>query len=391
MFVSKLKLFSAALLLSTTPLLYAKSTIGGIIFTNTYISDTSLETQDDPTAVRNKHQVSKFNVKVPNNSRLRVRWDNEDKVGMYLEVGYGADSNLKVRHAYGKWDSSIQWQILSGITSTPFAPLNPQVAMVHNSGDGFGNANPSRQSQLRFTYKFLNKQGAIAFALLDPNAGETYDDGETTSNDQLQNSGAFPRLDIGGVYKAFNVQIFPGVFYSKAKFEAGLDEVTVYGGSFGLRTAVGPFTLSTEISQGLNWGNTKMSDVKSIHNNTTTPIAYVSNSRTAAVYNGTRELIDNNIQKAWIDLGYRFAGDTLKGSVHIIAGMDKTDAKKDLVEQSYENSMVGISIPYDLPWIARGFRIRPELFHFKEVQEDSERGDANREETIAGVQVQFTF
>ena len=147
MFVSKLKLFSAALLLSTTPLLYAKSTIGGIIFTNTYISDTSLETQDDPTAVRNKHQVSKFNVKVPNNSRLRVRWDNEDKVGMYLEVGYGADSNLKVRHAYGKWDSSIQWQILSGITSTPFAPLNPQVAMVHNSGDGFGNANPSRQSQ----------------------------------------------------------------------------------------------------------------------------------------------------------------------------------------------------------------------------------------------------
>jgi len=384
-------LLSALTLLSITPSsLVAKSTIGGILFTNIYYSDTDTKTQDDPAAIRNEHQVGKFNVVVPNNSRFRVRWDNEDNVGMYLEVGYGA-SSMKIRHAYGKWDVNEQWQILAGQTSTPFAPLNPQVAMVHNSGDGFGNANPSRQSQLRFTYKFLNRQGAIALAILDPNAGETYDDGDTSSNDKLQNEGSIPRIDIGAVYKTFNMQIFPGAFYSRAAFEAGLNDVDVWGASLGLRSAINAFTFSMEVGGGQNWGNTKMSDIQTVHNNSNTPSLYVSNSRTAAVYNGNADLVDNQILKGWVDLGYRFAGDTLKGEIHVIAGHDTTKADEAGVDQSYTNSMVGLSVPFDFPWIARGFRLRPEIFHFDEKQKDNQRGDADRKETIAGVQVQFTF
>ena len=371
--------------------LSAKSTIGGIVFVNTYVSDTSIKTQDDPTQIVNNHDVTKFNVVVPNNSRLRVRWDNEDKVGMYLEVGLGSSSSLSLRHGYGKWDISEKWQILAGHTSTPFAPLNPQVAMVHNSGDGFGNVNPSRQAQLRFTYKFLNKQGALAVAFLDPNAGETYDDGLTSSNDKLQNASSFPRIDVGAVYKTFNIQVFPGAFYSRAAFEYGLNDVDVWGASLGLRTAIGPVTLSMEAAGGQNWGNTKMSDTKTIHNNTTTVSPYVTTSRTAAVFNGTTDLVDNNILKTWIDLGYRFAGDTLKGEVHIIGGYDKTDANEAGVDQEYINTMIGVSAPFDMPWIARGFRLRPELFYFDESQVDNQRGNATRTELIAGVQVQFTF
>lgn len=380
-----------ALLALTDSTLYAKSTIGGIIFTNLYYSDTQSKTQDDPTTVRNEHDVSKFNVIVPNNSRLRVRWDNEDNVGMYFEMGYGS-TGMKVRHAYGKWDVNEQWQILAGQTSTPFAPLNPQVAMVHNSGDGFGNTNPSRQSQLRFTYKFLNRQGAIALAILDPNSGETYDDGATSSNDKLQNAGSIPRVDLGAVFKNFNIQVFPGVFYSRASFEDGiLDDVNVWGASLGVRTAFSAITLAMEVGTGENWGNTKMGDVKTIHNNMTVSNEFKSNSRTSAVYNSTSTLVDNAILKGWVDLGYRFAGDTLKGEFHIIGGYDKTNASDDTLNQEYENTMYGVSVPFDFPWIARGFRLRPEVFHFVEKQIDSRRGDANREETIAGVQVQFTF
>ncbi|SFV69447.1 hypothetical protein MNB_SM-4-847 [hydrothermal vent metagenome] len=310
---------------------------------------------------------------------------------MYLEVGIG--SNLALRHGYGTWDINEQWQILGGHTSTPFAPLNPQVAMVHNSGNGFGNVNPSRQAQIRFTYKFLNKQGALALAFLDPNSGETYGDEQTTNNtaDKIQNASSIPRIDIGGVYKTFNVQIFPGAFYSQAAFEYDVDNVDVWGASLGLRTALGPVTLSMEAGGGQNWGNTKMSDTKTVHNNSTSTNKYRTESRTSAIFTGSSKLVDNNILKGWLDVGYRFAGDTLKGEVHLVGGYDKTDAHEDGVEQEYINTMLGISAPFDIPWIARGFRLRPEVFYFNESQVDNKRGNASRRELMAGVQVQFTF
>ncbi|MCF6330633.1 MAG: hypothetical protein L3I99_03710 [Sulfurimonas sp.] len=356
-------------LLLTTAVLEARSTVGGIVFLNTYISDT-----DDDTKT---NKITKFNVKVPNNSRLRIRWDNEDSVGMYLEAGFGSGNELKVRHAYGKWDIDERWQILIGHTSTPFAPLNPQVSMVHNSGDGFGNPNPSRQSQFRLTYKLLNRQGAVSIAILDPNSGENYDT-NSTSGIELERESTMPRIDIGAVYKTFDLQIFPSAFYTKSSFENTLDSVSVWGASLGLRTASEKFTFALEGAVGENWGNTKMSDTSSV----------AGNSRTAAIRNGN-ELIDNKVTKGWVDVGYRFAGDTFKGEFHVVAGYDKTKSSDDAVQQEFENTMYGISVPIDLPWIARGFRIRPEYFVFNE--KDKVNNNSDRKETIIGVQVQVTF
>ena len=373
--------------------LVAKSTIGGIVFTNMYISNIENTSQENASTKRLEHDLTKFNMIVPSNSRFRVKWDNEDNANMYLEVGFGSKSKLKLRHGYGKWDINEQWQILAGQTSTPFAPLNPQVSMVHNSGDGFGNANPSRQSQLRFTYKFLNRQGALAIAILDPNSGETYEDGQFESEDKLQNEGAIPRIDIGGVYKKFDIDLFAGGFYSKASFEDYYNDVDVWGGSLGLRTAISNFTFSTEIATGINWGNTKMSEIEIITNySPDNAKGYVSNSRTAAVYNGSSQsLIDNEVTKAWVDIGYRFAGSTFAGEFHLLAGYDKTEANENSVSQSYTNTMLGVSMPIDIPYIARGFRLRPEFFYFNEEQEDNQRGYATRKEIMGGIQAQFTF
>ncbi len=349
--------------------LYAKSTVGGIIFTNVYYS----HLDSDKLA----NNITKLNVIVPTNSRLRMRWDNEDRVGMYIEAGFGSGTQLTIRHAYGKWDLNEQWQILAGHTSTPFAPLNPQVSMVHNSGDGFGNPNPSRQSQVRFTYKFLNRQGAVALAILDPNTGVSYDNNVT--GDVILKESRTARFDLGAVYKTFNMQLFPSAFYTQTQYEdVFAKNLDIWGVCLGLRTALGRFTFASEVSTGQNWGNTKMSDVNNVN----------GESRTAAIRVGDK-LINNNVTKGWVDIGYRFAGDTLKGELHVVAGYDKAKSADNSVKQEYVNKMYGVSMPIDMPWIGRGFRLRPELFRYVEL--DKINADTDRTETIVGVQVQVTF
>lgn len=66
--------------------------------------------------------------------------------------------------------------------------------------------------------------------------------------------------------------------------------------------------------------------------------------------------------------------------------------------------MLGISAPIDLPWIARGFRIRPEIFYFDNGSDNViSFADASNpairnvieidsgSRTIIGVQLQYTF
>lgn len=342
-----------SLSISSMPVL-AKSTIGGIVFLNTYVDDAT-----DNLTLANA-----------GNSRLRIKWSNEDSVSMYYEFAIKGGGN-SVRHAYGKWDFSETGQILAGVTSTPFAPLNPSVAMVNNSGNGYGNVNPGRPSQIRYTYKFLNRNGALAFALIDPNAG-----GEVAGGAGIRKS-SLPRLDVGMAYRTFNWQIFPSLYVHKQKFSDGYDSLTSSAFALGFKTARGPFTLSGEIGSGKNWGNTKMS-VSGSTNST-------AGAQAVALYAGTRKSKDVDNMGYWLDVGYRFTGGETKGSVHFIYGSMSSEAGAGV---DSESSMLGISVPIDLPYIARGFRIRPELFTFTDKDNVA---NTDRDRTIAGVQLQFTF
>jgi len=334
---------------------FAKSTIGGIVFTNFYTQDIE---ETDNTNTKTDTKTTKL--EVPGNSRLRVRWDNEDNVGMYVEMGLGSD--VRLRHAYGKWDISETSQLLAGQTSTPFAPLNPSVAMVNNSGDGYGNVSPGRRSQIRYTYKFLNRQGAFAIALVDPKVKNEPATSETT----------LPRIDMGLAYRTFDWQIFPSLFFSKQSFD-GTDDITASGVSIGAKTAFGPVTFTTEVGAGKNWGNTQM----------TLGSSFIGENN--GINSAGTPAEDNDNLSYWVDVGYRFTGDETKGTVHFIYGFSSSELGNT---RDLESTMIGISAPIDFPYIARGFRIRPEIFVF---DDEDNIGTAEKTDTIAGVQLQYTF
>ncbi len=343
--------------LSSAPVM-AKSTIGGIVFLNTFTDDAT-----DNLTLANA-----------GNSRLRIKWNNEDRVSMYYEFAIKGSGN-SVRHAYGKWDFSETGQILAGATSTPFAPLNPSVAMVHNSGQGYGSVSPSRPSQIRYTYKFLNRHGAAAIALVDPNSGSSPQDG---NGDSVAREQSMPRIDIGMAYRTFNWQIFPSIFYHKIDFANGVDSLTANGMSIGFKTGTGPVTLTGEFGSGANWGNTKMSISGSTAGN-----------NAAALYNGASKVDDNENTGYWFDVGYRFTGDETRGTVHLIYGAMTSEANGGGTSIDAESTMIGISMPIDLPYIARGLRIRPEIFKFED--KDTGTTSVDKSNTIIGAQLQYTF
>ncbi|MFQ3244462.1 MAG: hypothetical protein ACI9SP_001093 [Arenicella sp.] len=375
-----LRIASYALLLTAAQGANAKSTIGGIIFTNSYIDKQEVSGKDDST---------QFVSELANNSRFRVRWSNEDNVGMYVELGLRDDNGTRVRHAYGQWEINEHWQILAGKTSTPFSPLNPSVAMVRNSGQSVGNTNPSRQSQVRLTRKFQNRKGAVAISFSDPNGGPTLEDAIT--GDALgDRESSIPRIDIGAAFSNFNWQVFPSAFYSDQSYtnikgSGSDDSVTSWGASLGVKKGFGSVILTAEYGAGQNWGNTRMSTSGS------------SAGDNAGVFtlarNGATSIADNDNQGGWVDLGFRFKHGETKGVIHIIAG--ELSSEVDDLGIEYNSSMIGISVPIDLPWIARGFRIRPEVFIFDDDRTPSQLNASgvsqDSKQTIAGVQLQYTF
>jgi len=328
------------------------------------------------------NDLSRLTLANAGNSRLRIKWNNEDRVSMYYELAL-KDSGLTVRHAYGKWDFSETGQILAGQTTTPFAPLNANVAMVNNSGEGYGRVSPGRQSQIRYTYKFLNRDGAIAVALVNPNKGDipTVDDDNDPNTDEvaLTREQSLPRLDVGMAYSKFNWQIFPSFFYHEVEFAGGAESITSNGIAFGFRTAAGPVTFEAEMGAGKNWGNT----AGSYGNNS------VAGARSAALYNGGVVGDDNDNTAYYLDVGYRFTGDETKGVIHFVYGAMTSESSFGATTIDAMSTMYGISMPIDLPYVARGFRIRPELFVFED--EDTGTNAVDKSDTIVGVQLQYTF
>ncbi len=345
---------------------FAKSTIGGIVFLNTYLD----QFEDTNNSANDVDNIILANA---GNSRFRVKWTNEDRVTMYQEIAL-KNGGLTVRHAYGKWDFSETGQVLGGQTSTPFAPLNATVAMVHNSGQGYGRTSPGRVSQMRYTYKFLNRHGAIAAALVDPNKGKN----ATAGGTELTRENSLPRIDVGMAYRTFNFQIFPSFFVHQMDFKNG-DSLTANGISLGLKTGTGPLTFTAEFGTGQNWGNTAGSYSGSTAGN-----------NAFATYGaaGNKE-DDSDNTSFFFDVGYRFTGTETKGAMHFVFGSMTSESTGTTTSVDATSTMIGISMPIDLPYIARGFRIRPELFIFDD--EDTGTNSVDTTDTIIGVQLQYTF
>lgn len=371
----------------------ADSAVGGIVFIDFYQFQKNLENTgtEDQTLSR---------LEVPSSTRLRIRWTNEDKVTMYAEMGLGGSdggTSTKLRHAWGSWDFNETWQLMAGHSSTPYSPIFPSQLIGNSSGEdhvighGYGDHNPGRVPQIRLTYKFLNKRGALAFALVQPHGGDKLAiDGQEIG---VRNTSA-PRLDVGAAISGYNFQFFPSFFYQTQEYTEvaipGVNDVTSWGTSLGFKSGRGRFLLSGEANIGSNWGNTSGSLG-------TSPAANYAGARLQQITGSNGDVLhmeDTDNMAYWLDLGMKFTTRSTRGTVHLIYGnmASDTDGFGDLGATDMESNMIGVSVPIDLPWVARGFRVRPEIFRYDEGDNtlDGVARDFGQE-TIAGVQLQYTF
>ncbi len=382
----------ALVLAGSTTTAMAKSTLGGIVFVDTYVQD--FDSDLSPTGT----SLTRTKVELPSMSRLRGKWTNEDDVTMYIEWGFGgrsASSGTSLRHAWGKWDFSRTGQLMAGHSSSPFSPLFPSQTIgnnaseSHNVGKGYGEISSGRAPQVRYTYKFLNQRGALAIAILDPNRDDNID-----SEIGGEKSATIPRIDIGMAYRAYNWQIFPSVFFQESEYEQPVtddDNITSWGASLGVKGGSGPWVLSAEFNIGENMRNANLSMGSSV----------ASQAGGAYLYqdeNGVTQIGDTENMSGWVDLGYKFQTGELKGTVHFVAGMmesERSDSGDPTIDLTYESTMVGVSVPIDLPWIAKGFRFRPEIFWYDNDNDNGQDIDGvfqkNGEEILGGIQLQYTF
>jgi hypothetical protein len=406
---------AALLLVAFTAPAMAKTTIGGILFTDFYYYNQSEErvaggvNKSNPAAVAAANQSwSQTIIEVPDISRLRIRWTNEDNVGMYYETGVmGSNSaaNGNMRHFYGWWDINPSFRLLVGHTTTPFSPLNPSQLVgtragstmaggdLHIIGIGFGEFYSGRDAQVRVEWKYPNDMGRLAIALVEGHGPAVAPTGGIEDS-------VIPRIDIGSPLYFKNFKLYPSLFYEKVSFDtnvAGVDDsYDIWGLSLGGTFGIGPVNFAAEVQYGKNWANT---------NARTGGVSSSEARQTVLFVDTTGDGVNDSYEDAtcwgwWVDISFKFA----MATPHIIVGNATTDNDGGIsTVDSNEVStwMYGISCPIGL---AKGFSIRPEIMYYDHDSGAKARdrgtdfdGDGIQDEIdfgntlVVGVQFQVTF
>lgn len=402
----------------------ADTTFGGIIFTDSYYVAKNAANNSSGIAggtVPKAYELNASRIDVPNISRLRMNWTNEDSLGMYIELGLGGGSGatgVGVRHAYGTYQITTQWQVLVGHSSSPLSPLFPsqlignsaagsavapaafgsigsgdRIGGSHNVGKGYGDLDSGRSPQVRFTYALPNQHGAIAIAVLDANQGTALSGRiEPATGTPAARGGKLPRIDIGAAYNLYGIRIFPGISFQQQSYSgvrADSDrKVRSSAASLGVQTGTGAFEFSAEINAGRNWRNAAYSIGSSA--------AALGSGASSAVTPGMAgsRVTDTDSVSYWADLGWRLSTVNTKSVLHLVVGEMKSEADGAApgLNFKHKSSMVGLSWPIDLPEKARGLTIRPEVFMYKEGRSVQGASVVDYgKELVAGVQLQYTF
>lgn len=399
----------------------ASSTLGGIVFVDTFYVRKDAANNSGGIASGSAVDADSYaatRIEVPNNTRIRASWSNEDAVGMYIELGLGGGNSgtgVNLRHAYGTYQFTDRWQMLLGHSTSPFSPLSPnqQVASSsaasvsaspnvfnggnstvgggHDSGRGYGEFDAARNPQLRLTYSFPSQRGAIAVALMDATSGGTAISpaaGAAPANTQQRDS-KFPRIDIGAAYNLYDVRLFPGVTFQKTTYNnvaAGSDDaVSTWVASFGLQSGKGPFLISAEVNYGQNWRQGSYSLGRSA----------ATLGSGAYTYAGATSIGNTDSLGYWIDLGWRLTIANTQSELHLVYGAmtsEAADPTTAALDFNHQSRMLGLSWPIDMPWVARGFRVRPEVFLYDEGRSTVAGVEYDfGTEVVAGLQFQYTF
>ena len=397
---------AALLLVAFTVPAMAKVKIGGIVFTDFYYLDRDANNANSLGLGNDPYQIT--TIQVPYITRLNARWTNEDNVGMFIELGIGQTSQgvpdetsngVVLRHAYGWWDITPNFQIMAGKSTTPFSPLDPSQLLGTNSGSvniigvGYGNFYAGRYAQVRGTWKF-GKMGRVALALVDPNGSarlnKTYakyfpwewSGAVTPTPWDYQTNTKLPRVDIGVPLYFGPVSLYPGFLWQQRTVDANStvpaaadDSLTTYIGSLGVKAGFGGLSIAAEGNWGQNWGNTRALI------GTSAPAMW-----SAATLNADGSTNNTETYGYWFDVGYKFG----PVNPHVIFGQmkSKVDFGNNKIDTS--STVWGFSIPIDL---AKGFRVRPELMWYDdgEFQLQGQDVEDQGKYAIYGVQFQITF
>ena len=389
LFVWFIALFLVAVSSSTVP---AKVTIGGRIYVDCYY----LERNRENAQYKKLGNVSFTNtaIQVPNITRFNVKWTHEDNVGMFIQLGVGqirggttlsTGDGVKLRHAYGWWDLTENFQVLAGKTTTPISPLLPYQMVGTRSGslniigEGYGELYSGRFAQIRGTYHFTNTI-RLAVALVDPNGAALGN--YTPYHLEYQTDTKLPRIDLGLPIYAGPISIYPSFLYQRRQVDFlathpdidGIDNhIDTYIGSLGVLAGFGPFQFSAEGNWGRNWSNTGGG----------MGVSPPARNSAATIYD--RRLDNTTTYGWWVDGSYRLGIVT----PHIMYGQMKSEGDKSPMR--YKSWFCGISIPIQM---TKGFSLAPEFMWYDDGDDNRDAWDNrvnNGKYAIYGVQFQFRF
>ncbi len=389
LFVWFIALFLVAVSSSTAP---AKVTIGGRVYVDCYYLERNRENAqykklgNDP--------FSNTAIQVPNITRFNLKWTNEDNLGMFIQLGLGqisggttlsASDGVTLRHAYGWWDLTENFQVLAGKTTTPISPLLPYQMVGTRSGslniigEGYGELYSGRFAQIRGTYHFTNTI-RLAVALVDPNGAALGNYAPYPDPNLYQTNTKLPRIDLGLPIYAGPVSIYPSFLYQRrtvdflAEDMDGIDNhIDTYIGSLGVLAGFGPFQFSAEGNWGQNWSNTGGG----------MGVSPPARNSAATIYD--RQLDNTTTYGWWVDGSYRLGIVT----PHIMYGQMKSEGDKNPMR--YKSWFWGISIPIKA---TKGFTVAPEFMWYDDGDDNRDAWDNrvnNGRYAIYGVQFQFRF
>jgi hypothetical protein len=365
---------AALLMVAFTVPAMAETKVGGIVFTDFYYYKQSEEKQSGGVpdgASATDGDWASTRIQVPIISRLYVRWTNEHNVGMYFESGVGDNvgsgqsggGNNTLRHLYGWWDATPNFQILAGHSTTPFSPLTPTQLVgtsapgqTHVIGVGYGEYYAGRYPQVRFTFKFSEMVRA-AIAFIDPHQGGstagtalTPEPGKAVDEDATM-----PRIDIGVPIYIGPVKLYPGLMWQEKTFDdvaSGDDSVTSYAWTMGVSGGFGPLVFQGEINAGKNMANTNGLGFRAV-----APTQLIQASTAYVKTDGSVE--DSDCMGWWAEVGFK-AG---PATISVTYGQASAQNDRDGGNTEYDVQTAFYGAHAVIP-VAKTFLIRPEIMFY---------------------------
>ena len=403
--MKKLFIFAIAailLMVFTTPVM-AKFNIGAVIQTDMYWWEQSAENKVGAVLMGTNPgdgDLSTMNIDMPSWSRFNITWTNEKDVRARFEVAAGGltgaagGAGINMRHMYGEWQATPNFELMAGWSTTPFSPLSPPQSLGTSSGLhiillGFGEFYSGRFPQVRGTYKFSDNC-RLAVALLDPVimgnpgfAASATPPAPVTGVSVVDNESTIPRIDVGLPTYIGPLKLYPSFFWHQQKYDnVGVmqdNDLTSWGVSLGFVYGIGPLTISGELNFGENWAATQ--------------------STVAALYSFAPYVLasggvsDTEEMAFWIDFALKLGPVT----PHFLYGSADGDNEGmagagDDMERRTHAYVLGVTIP-----VAKTFMISPEI-GFYDFDDDASFGTGGLNQpfdmgdhTIIGVRFLVVF